>query len=619
MNLLVSAFKSFGEMNWTEIGKALTTAGASIGVFVLALNLAKGTLGAAVALTTMAAAVNLLVPAIKELGSLSLTEMGMALLAVAGAFTALGVAAAILAPLTPVIVALSLSISALALSIGALLALNSAAMFIGNLASSLTLLQNLNFQVFIEALKSAAWLVVEFITGIIKGLAEVASTLATSIAKIIEAVCSAVVLQEMTLGDELHTWKDLFLIPASRPIVQPPIEKTMTLDVEGMSGEADLSHGLTGYPVFNDREGSWQFYIDTDRWREANGFWGPVGSFAYRDIMRRLNRMMERPFQTKIIFDDDPLFYYVGRVWVSERPSQQYDHTKITLQYRLYPYKYLLVEDGDDWLWDTFCFETDIATVKTHDVVMKAGERETFPLVFTDKPSVVFVTSTGAATANMQNQNGVDYTLLGQESMPETQYIFLTSFSSGGTSYECRLQTLVMPLVTKEYDIHMMGMELALYPVSTGKVTVSIRKKGTSVLLASDSFTVTRTSSGTGVEYQIFDGIGLMADLEKNTAYEIVVEAAGKAYAPNVPKESLTGNDYLDFGTGAQAIAADSGGYELFCGSVSFYAGEGAVLKPGVKTNIGIVGTAPDNNGRVVVVQAEEDTSISIDYRPAYL
>lgn len=204
MNLLVSAFKSFGEMNWTEIGKALTTAGASIGVFVLALNLAKGTLGAAVALTTMAATVNLLVPAIKELGSLSLTEMGMALLAVAGAFTSLGVAAAILAPLTPVIVALSLSISALALSIGALLALNSAAMFIGNLASSLTLLQNLNFQVFIEALKSAAWLVVEFITGIIKGLAEVASTLATSIAKIIEAVCSAIVLSAPAIGEALY-------------------------------------------------------------------------------------------------------------------------------------------------------------------------------------------------------------------------------------------------------------------------------------------------------------------------------------------------------------------------------------------------------------------------------
>lgn len=43
------------------------------------------------------------------------------------------------------------------------------------------------------------------------------------------------------------------------------------------------------------------------------------------------------------------------------------------------------------------------------------------------------------------------------------------------------------------------------------------------------------------------------------------------------------------------------------------------MLKKGVKTNIGIVGAALNNNGRVVVVQAQEDTTVSIDYRPAYL
>lgn len=43
------------------------------------------------------------------------------------------------------------------------------------------------------------------------------------------------------------------------------------------------------------------------------------------------------------------------------------------------------------------------------------------------------------------------------------------------------------------------------------------------------------------------------------------------------------------------------------------------MLKPDVKTNIGIVGTALNTNGRVVVVQAQEDTTVSIDYRPAYL
>ena len=46
--------------------------------------------------------------------------------------------------------------------------------------------------------------------------------------------------------DGLHTWRDLYLIPICRPVVQPPIEKTKTLDIEGMNGEADLSHGLTG-------------------------------------------------------------------------------------------------------------------------------------------------------------------------------------------------------------------------------------------------------------------------------------------------------------------------------------------------------------------------------------
>ena len=53
--------------------------------------------------------------------------------------------------------------------------------------------------------------------------------------------------------DGLHTWRDLYLIPICRPVVQPPIEKTKTLDIEGMNGEADLSHGLTGYPVFGSR------------------------------------------------------------------------------------------------------------------------------------------------------------------------------------------------------------------------------------------------------------------------------------------------------------------------------------------------------------------------------
>ena len=158
--------------------------------------------------------------------------------------------------------------------------------------------------------------------------------------------------------DGLHTWRDLYLIPICRPIVQPPIEKTKTLDIEGMNGEADLSHGLTGYPVFGSREGSWQFWLDTERYQEEKNFYGPVGSMAYLEIQQKLIAKMKQPFRTKIILDDDPQFYYVGRVWVSGKPTYQYDHAKITLRYQFYPYKYLVVEPNGDWLWDSFCFET---------------------------------------------------------------------------------------------------------------------------------------------------------------------------------------------------------------------------------------------------------------------
>ena len=175
-----------------------------LAAFVVALNLSKGTIGSAISLTMMAAAVNLLVPALQGLGNLSWETIGKGLLTLIGAFVVMGGAAVILAPVTPVIVALSLSLSALALSLGALLALTSASTFIGNLASSLSLLNSLNFQVFLNGIKAVAWMLVEFIAGIFEGLGEVASSLVTSIAKIIKALCDAIILAAPAIGQALY-------------------------------------------------------------------------------------------------------------------------------------------------------------------------------------------------------------------------------------------------------------------------------------------------------------------------------------------------------------------------------------------------------------------------------
>lgn len=204
MEILQDAVAKFGQMDFDSIRRGLLAIAGGLGAFVIALNLTKGTLGSAISLTLMAGAVNLLVPALHGLGELSWETIGKGLLTLIGAFAVMGGAAVILAPVTPVIVALSLSLSALALSLGALLALNSASAFIGNLASSLSLLNSLNFQVFLNGIKAVAWMVVEFIAGIFEGLGEVASSLVTSIAKIIKALCDAIILAAPAIGQALY-------------------------------------------------------------------------------------------------------------------------------------------------------------------------------------------------------------------------------------------------------------------------------------------------------------------------------------------------------------------------------------------------------------------------------
>lgn len=204
MEIIQDAVAKFAEMNLESIGRGLLAMAGGLGAFVIALNLSKGTIGSAISLTMMAAAVNLLVPALQGLGNLSWEAIGKGLLTIVGAFVVLGGAAVILSPVTPVIVALSLSLSALALSLGALLALSSAANFVQNLASSLSLLNGLNFQVFLNGIKAVAWMLVEFIAGIFQGLAEVASSLVTSIAKIIKAICDAIILAAPSIGQALY-------------------------------------------------------------------------------------------------------------------------------------------------------------------------------------------------------------------------------------------------------------------------------------------------------------------------------------------------------------------------------------------------------------------------------
>ena len=126
IGLLGAALKSFGNMQWEEIGKGMVVLAGSLTILAAAMYVMSGAVVGAAALVVAAGAIALLTPQLLMLSQISLEGVGIALLAMAGAFTVLGVAGLLLTPLVPTLIGLAGAIALLgvgALACGAGLAL----------------------------------------------------------------------------------------------------------------------------------------------------------------------------------------------------------------------------------------------------------------------------------------------------------------------------------------------------------------------------------------------------------------------------------------------------------------------------------------------------------------
>lgn len=148
-----------------------------------------------------------------------------------------------------------------------------------------------------------------------------------------------------------NTLKDWYLVPLSRPVINPPKQKLQTINIPGANGVLDLSNSLTHYPVFENRTGNIKFAVLNDK---PGHDWLTV----YTKIMKYLQGN-----NVKMIMEDDPKYYYEGRVYVDEWDSKN-DGTwsEISLGYDLQPYRRSVKSSIGDWLWDPFNFETDMVT-----------------------------------------------------------------------------------------------------------------------------------------------------------------------------------------------------------------------------------------------------------------
>ena len=148
----------------------------------------------------------------------------------------------------------------------------------------------------------------------------------------------------VTFGTK-HSYRDWGLLLKSRPVISPPSPKTVYVDIPGSDGVIDLTESLTGDVKFDNRTITCEFVV-----LDARNRWSDI----YSEIMDYLHGQ-----QMKVRLDEDPTYYYEGRLQVNEWKSDKVTST-ITIEGDVEPYKMEMFSSLEDWEWDSFNFETGI-------------------------------------------------------------------------------------------------------------------------------------------------------------------------------------------------------------------------------------------------------------------
>lgn len=189
LQIVASVLSRMGGMSLEEIGKGLLTLGVSLTELTIALKLMQGTLSGSAALLVASTALLALAPALRLMGGMSVEQIAKSLITLAGAFTVIGVAGALLTPLTPTILALG---AALAL-IGVGVAATGAGVAL--LATGITALA--------LALAGGATAIVAGVTAIISGVAALIPAILTQVGEVIIAFCEVIAQGAPAIGEAL--------------------------------------------------------------------------------------------------------------------------------------------------------------------------------------------------------------------------------------------------------------------------------------------------------------------------------------------------------------------------------------------------------------------------------
>lgn len=194
LKIVASALSSMGNMSWESIAKGLVAMGGALAELAIGLNVMNGTLAGSAALLVAAGALTVLTPVLVILGNMSWESIAKGLITIAGAFTVMGVAGAVLGPLAPSILAISgalalLGVGSVAIGAGLTLigtGLTSIAVGLTSLAASFA---------------SSGTLIVGGLSAIVLGFAGLIPAIAEKIGEAIVAFCGAISSGAPAIGE----------------------------------------------------------------------------------------------------------------------------------------------------------------------------------------------------------------------------------------------------------------------------------------------------------------------------------------------------------------------------------------------------------------------------------
>ena len=118
-----------------------------------------------------------------------------------------------------------------------------------------------------------------------------------------------------------NTWSDFHLIPSERPSITYPAPNTRIVPIPGTSKRLDITDYHIGGLTYGARTGTWEFYIDHNRytnWKEA-----------YDSLVNFANGK-----ELYVALSDEPSLFYKGIFTVPSYVAGS-SYSKISIQYDL--------------------------------------------------------------------------------------------------------------------------------------------------------------------------------------------------------------------------------------------------------------------------------------------